>query len=215
VNINISKDVTEEYAQLYNSIRDLYADRRQLRLLAMVAFGALITAGIQYKQPFLFPLLIIILGILWYQDIRYRDSIYKRKAYIQVFLEQNCNISWEITDFEAKKMPVENKQDLDKQVKEHFKLRVTPKMSKFLEFCHFHPRTALRFFNILLFVAWITSAVALPFLKHRPSGAYIIIYYVLWIFLGLCYRELLLWAGDQENAKVKWVNYWEKFKKKI
>ncbi len=213
-----SVNKVEEYIQLYRSINDLYVRRRQLRVIALIAFGALLTTAIELQQASLFLLLIIILGVLWYRDMGYRDAIYKRRAYIQVFLGPELGFYFESRDSEIGKHPEQIIRNLEKKT-ESPNWVVSAPIKRFLTWLGFNPRTVLRDLNILLFVSFVTSLIApVAILQKDKLGIGKIIwfafYYLLCALLAWCYWELLKRACSQEKPKLKWVEYWEKYKDK-
>lgn len=211
-------NMVEEYSQLYRSINDLYVRRRQLRVIALIAFSALLPAAIQLGQTVLFLLLVIILGVLWYRDMGYRDAIYKRRAYIEVFLEPELKFSFESRDSEIGKHPEQITQNLKKKIESPNWVVSTP-IKRILTRLGFNPRTALRDLNILLFVSFVAGVIApITMLQKVKLGIGEIIwlglYYLFCAFLAACYWELLKRACGQEKPKPKWVKYWEKCKGK-
>ena len=84
---NIFKARLEEYKQLSQSNLDLHTGRRHLLLIAGIITGAMFTAGFQFKRPEVFLFASLLLILFWYQDMRMRNAIIKRRAFIEVKIE--------------------------------------------------------------------------------------------------------------------------------
>lgn len=176
---NIFKARLEEYKQLLQSNLDLHTGRRHLLLIAGIITAAMFTAGFQFKRPEVFLFSSFLLILFWCKDMRMRDTIIKRRAYLEVKIEKHVDgLQWETL---------------------HSKEQRLSNRLKSLGL------TVIRIYNPLIIVNLISAYLG-P-LGQLPTCHPI--YAIAWAIITAIYGLTLLYAVKRERLKRKWVNRWE------